>query len=99
MCAAEAMQRLLGDFRAQEFTNTIWAFAISGHASMPLFTVLAWEEPREWCIDDFNPQNVSNATWAFAMTIRSQVPLFAGLVISAECRVNEFSVLELTNMI
>ena len=59
---AVAEQRV-GNFKAQVFANTAWAFATAAQSESQLFTALA--RVAERYMGDFSEQNLANTKWAF----------------------------------
>ena len=61
--AKQAKQRL-GEFNAQEFANTAWAFVTVGRLDEMLFAALAKQAKQR--LGEFNAQELANTAWAFA---------------------------------
>ena len=49
---ARAAERRVGEFNAQDLSNTAWAFAAAGQSDAQVFAALAGAV--EWCVGDFN---------------------------------------------
>ena len=62
--SARAAEWLVGDFNAQELSNTAWASATVKQSDEELFAMLAWA--AEWRVGEFNVQGLANISWAFA---------------------------------
>ena len=54
----------MGAFKAQEFVNTVWAFAKAGHREQQLFEALAAAAKQK--IGNFNPRDIANTAWGLA---------------------------------
>ena len=55
---ARAAEGCIGEFNAQDFANTAWAFATVVESNVPLFVLLARAVERR--VGDFKPQNLTN---------------------------------------
>ena len=58
MVLARAAGWLVGNFNAQELTNTAWAFATAGQLDAKLFTALVGASERG--VGDFTAQELAN---------------------------------------
>ena len=92
---AKAAVPRLGDFKSQELTNTVWAFATAGVPAPTLFaTVAKAAVPR---LGDFTPQNLANTAWAFATAGVPAPTLFAAVANEAAPRLRDFTPQALAN--
>ena len=92
------MRRGLGDFNAQDLSNTAWAFAKANRAAPALFDIISAEVVRRG-LGDFNKQALSNTAWAFATAGHTAPALFD--IISAEVvrrGLNDFDAQILSNL-
>ena len=92
MCA-----RRIGDFKAQEITNSAWGCAKSGFADQRFFGEIAAEAARQ--INEFNPQNLANTVWAFATASVVAERLFKAVAAEVSRRINEFKAQEMANTV
>ena len=77
----ESKQRL-DQFKAQEISNTAWAFATVGHQDEELFKAVAKRTARR--LDQFIAQNLANTAWAFATVGQREEQLFRAVAKMAE---------------
>ena len=77
----EAVIRSLGDSMPQGLSNTAWAFAFAGQASVELFNAISAEVVCRR-LGGFTEQDLSNTAWAFATAGHASMELFNA--ISAE---------------
>ena len=61
---ARVAQRCVGEFRAQDLSNTAWAFATADQSDAPLFALVARVAQR--CVGEFKAQDLAIMVWAFA---------------------------------
>ena len=54
----------MGDFKAQNLANTVWAFATLDQNDSSFYTALATAAYLR--MGDFDAQNLANTAWAFA---------------------------------
>ena len=76
-------------FKAQNLSNSGWAFATVSQRDGKLFAALA--RTTEWYLSEFNAQGVANTAWAFAMVNHRDEKLFAALAGAAERRLSKFN--------
>ena len=62
----------LGEFKAQEISNTVWSFATTEVSHPALFEKLAGHIISLDYLNEFKGQNLANTTWAFAKATVSQ---------------------------
>ena len=95
--AAEA-SRLgrLSNFKPQNLSNTVWAFATQGYPAPALFDAIAAEAaPR---LGEFTSQGLANVAWAFATQTHAAPALFDAIAAEAAPRLGEFNEQNLANM-
>ena len=88
----KAAERHIGDFNAQEFASTAWAFATDGLPNAELFAVLVMAAERR--IGDFNEQELVNSAWLFSTARFPNAELFAVLAKAVERRIEDFNALD-----
>ena len=62
LASARVVELRLGEFNAQNFANTVWAFATAIQSDAALFQTLSRAVKR--CLG--SAQNLANIAWAFA---------------------------------
>ena len=87
--SAIAAELQLSDSKAQEVTNTAWAFATANRRDDKLFAALTMAAERR--LSDFKSQDVANTAWAFVKVNYRDEKLFATLAIAAGRRLREVS--------
>ena len=74
-------------FNAQDYANTVWAFAKLGQFDEPLFSAFATKIKRRLhSHDDFNAQGLSNTVWGFAKAGHLDDALFKALAAAIQRR-------------
>ena len=86
---AQEAQGRVGEFKAQELSNTAWAFATAGHKAPDLFEAIA-QEAHGW-VGGIKAQALSNTAWAFAKAGHKAPALFEAIAKQAQGRVGEFA--------
>lgn len=79
----------MGEFHAQAFANTAWAFALAGRLDTPFFSTLASATARR--IGESSAQEIAITAWASAIAGHSDDLMFATLAEAAERCVGEFT--------
>ena len=86
-----AAQGRVGEFKAQELSNTAWAFAKAGHKAPALFEAIA--QQAQGRVGEFKEQELANTAWAFAVADARCDALFGGPHFVQACERNSKSLL------
>ena len=92
---AKAAASKVRDFNPQDFSNTVWAYATSGHAAPELFDAIAKAAVPK--VRDFKPQDFSNTVWAYAKSGHAAPELFDAIAKAAAPKVRDFDLQALRN--
>jgi hypothetical protein len=92
-------ESVAGEFKPQEVSNTLWAYATMGRKPGERLMGLL-ERRAEVISEDFNSQNVANTLWAYATMGRKPGERLVGLLERrAETIVGEFQVAGVAQML
>ncbi|KAJ1621955.1 hypothetical protein T492DRAFT_1065766, partial [Pavlovales sp. CCMP2436] len=93
---ARVATKRLHEFKPQELSNIVWAFAKSGIDAPELFAGVGREaEPR---LAEFKPQEIANTAWAFARAGAMDARFFASAAKYATTQLHLFKSQEIVNL-
>ena len=89
--------QIVHDFNPMDVSNTVYAFAKTGHASPALFDAVA--EAAPWQLHFFEPQTLANTVWAYATIAHPSPALFDAVAEVAPSRLRDFSPQDFSNTV